>query len=180
MVFAPNTDDAHVCDDHERIRFAFGECSLGTILVAASGKGVSAIIADDGRAPLLRELRRRFPTARLIDAGVALDSSLAEIIASIEMPARIIALPLDLRGTEFQCRVWQAVRGIPAGSTVSYGELAQRIDASHSARAVARACAANVLAVAVPCHRVIRADGALGGYRWGKARKEALLAREAA
>jgi AraC family transcriptional regulator of adaptative response/methylated-DNA-[protein]-cysteine methyltransferase len=180
MVAIRPTDETVPAGDRELIRFAFGECSLGRILVAATSKGVSAILLGDDRDSLRRDLRGRFPTAQLIDGGKAFEPWVTEIVALIEMPARGIDLPLDLRGTEFQRRVWRALREIPAGATASYREIADRIGAAKAMRAVARACAANTLAVAIPCHRVVRADGALSGYRWGVARKQILLDREAA
>lgn len=164
----------------EAIGFAVGECPLGAVLVAATGRGLSAILLGDEPDGLLRDLRDRFPTVRLIDGDNALQSSIAAIVEAIEMPARGLDLPLDLRGTGFQRRVWQALREIPAGTTASYREIADRVGAPNSVRAVARACAANALAVAIPCHRVVRSDGALSGYRWGAARKRALLDWEAA
>ena len=146
------------------IRFAVGECSLGSILVAQSEKGVCAILLGDDPDQLARDLQDRFPRANLIGA---------------DAPAMGLDLPLDVRGTAFQQRVWQALRKIPVGSTASYSDIAQRIGAPKSVRAVAQACAANAIALAIPCHRVIRHDGAVSGYRWGVERKRALLEREA-
>lgn len=163
----------------ETIRFAVGECSLGSILVAATAKGVCAIRLGDDPAILARELEDRFPRADLIGADEAFESLVARVVGFVEAPGQGVDLPLDIRGTTFQRRVWQALRGIPAGTTATYGAIAERIGSPTAARAVASACAANPLAVAIPCHRVVRRDGALGGYRWGVERKRALLAREA-
>ena len=162
------------------IRFAVGECSLGSILVAATGKGVCAILLGDEPEPLVRELQDRFPRAGLIGGDEGFEHLVATVVGFVEAPALGLDLPLDVRGTAFQRRVWQALREIPAGSTASYAGIAERIGAPKAVRAVAQACAANAIAVAIPCHRVVRTDGALAGYRWGVERKRALLAREAA
>jgi AraC family transcriptional regulator, regulatory protein of adaptative response / methylated-DNA-[protein]-cysteine methyltransferase len=162
------------------IRFAVGECSLGSILVAASDKGVCAILLGDDPDRLVRDLQDRFARATLVGGDFGFESLVARVVGLIEAPATGLDLPLDLRGTAFQQRVWQALREVPAGSTTTYSDLATRIGAPTAVRAVAHACAANPLAVAIPCHRVIRRDGAIAGYRWGVERKEALLAREAA
>ena len=159
------------------IRFAITESALGFVLVARSTQGLCAVLLADSAAALGRDLRRRFPRARLL-SGAADDASLSEVVRAIEDPRHACKLPLDLRGTAFQRRVWQALREIPAGRTLSYAELARRIGAPRAVRAVAQACAANALAVLVPCHRVVRSDGALSGYRWGSERKRALLALE--
>jgi AraC family transcriptional regulator of adaptative response/methylated-DNA-[protein]-cysteine methyltransferase len=161
------------------IRFAFGECGLGLVLVAGSERGVCAIFLGDSRKALESVLRERFPKAAAGDGDDRLERFVAEIVGFFETPAQGLNLPLDMRGTEFQRRVWQALRDIPVGSMASYGEIAKRIGAPNSVRAVAGACAANALAGAIPCHRVVRADGALSGYRWGVERKRALLEREA-
>ena len=163
----------------QTIRFALGQCALGAILVAATDRGLCAISLGDAPEPLLAELQDRFPQARLIGGDAAFESMVAQVVAMVERPQDGLDLPLDIRGTAFQQRVWQALRQIPAGQTVSYAELAQRIGAPGAHRAVAGACAANILAVAIPCHRVVRTDGALSGYRWGVQRKRALLDREA-
>ncbi len=162
-----------------QIRLAIGACSLGAVLVARSDRGVCAILLGDDTEALERDLRSRFPKAELIgdDAGFA--QLMARVIGLIEAPRLGLDLPLDVRGTAFQQRVWQALRDIPPGRTASYAEVANRIGAPTSMRAVAQACAANPLAVAIPCHRVVKSDGALAGYRWGIERKRALLAREA-
>jgi AraC family transcriptional regulator, regulatory protein of adaptative response / methylated-DNA-[protein]-cysteine methyltransferase len=161
------------------IRFALGECSLGSILVAATEKGVCAIMFGDDPAALLRDLEDRFPRAELLGADPSFEETVAKVVGFVEAPALGLDLPLDLRGTAFQQRVWQALRKIPAGSTVSYAEIARRIGAPKAVRAVAQACAQNALAVAIPCHRVVRTDGAVSGYRWGVERKLALIEREA-
>ena len=161
------------------IRFAVGECSLGSILVAQSERGVCAILLGDDPGKLVRDLQDRFPRANLIGGDAEFERLVSKVVGFIEAPALGLDLPLDIRGTAFQQRVWQALREIPAGSTASYADIADRIGAPNSVRAVARACAANALAVAIPCHRVVRNDGALSGYRWGVDRKRALLKREA-
>ena len=161
------------------IRFAIGECSLGLILVAASDKGVCAILFGDNAKTLRRELERQFPRARLIGGDPAFERLMSEVIGFVENPRAGLGLPLDIRGTAFQHRVWDALRRIPVGSTASYAEIARIIGAPKSARAVARACATNRIAVAIPCHRVVGSDGSLTGYRGGVERKRALLAKEA-
>lgn len=165
----PNTD----------IRFALGQCSLGAILVAQSERGVCAILLGDEPGPLLEQLQDKFPRANLIGADRDFERLIAQVVGFIEAPAIGLDLPLDLQGTVFQERVWQALRNIPPGSTASYAEIAQWIGAPKATRAVAQACAANSLAVAIPCHRVVRSDGSLSGYRWGVERKRQLLEREA-
>jgi AraC family transcriptional regulator of adaptative response/methylated-DNA-[protein]-cysteine methyltransferase len=161
------------------IRFAVGECSLGSILVAQSERGICAILLGDDPDALTRDLQDRFPQATLIGGDAAFERLVAQVVGFVEAPAVGLDLPLDVRGTAFQQRVWQALRHIPAGATASYTDIATRIGAPQAVRAVARACAANPLAVAIPCHRVVRHDGALSGYRWGIERKRTLLAREA-
>lgn len=160
------------------IRFAIAQCALGALLVAASPQGVCAIALGDDADALARELQDRFPQARLSGDDADFARVVAQVVGFVEAPRIGLALPLDLRGTAFQQRVWAALRAIPPGQTLSYAELAQRIGAPAAVRAVASACAANTLAVAVPCHRVVRTDGSLSGYRWGVARKRALLDRE--
>jgi AraC family transcriptional regulator, regulatory protein of adaptative response / methylated-DNA-[protein]-cysteine methyltransferase len=164
----------------ESIRFAVGECSLGSILVAATDKGVCAISLDDDPQTLVNDLQDRFPNAQLIGGDTEFEALVAKVVGFVEAPAIGVDLPLDVRGTAFQQRVWQALREIPVGSTVSYAEIAARIGSPQSVRAVAQACAANAIAVAIPCHRVVRHDGALSGYRWGVERKRTLLERERA
>ena len=160
------------------IRFAIGECSLGAILVACSERGVCAVLLGDDPGALARELQDRFPRAHLIGGDAAFEKRVAQVVGFVEAPRVGLDLPLDVRGTVFQKRVWQALRRIPAGKTVSYSELAKRIGAPRAVRAVASACAANAIAVAIPCHRVVRNDGGLSGYRWGVERKRSLLERE--
>ena len=162
------------------IHFAVGECSLGSILVAQSAKGVCAILLGDNPDALVRDLQDRFPRATLVGGDTAFEQTVARVIAFVERPTLGLGLPLDVRGTAFQQRVWQALREIPAGSTMTYSEIAGRIGAPNGARAVAQACGANALAVAIPCHRVVRTDGSLSGYRWGVERKRDLLKREGA
>jgi AraC family transcriptional regulator of adaptative response/methylated-DNA-[protein]-cysteine methyltransferase len=162
-----------------RIEFALAQCGLGALLVARSARGVCAIALGDTPEPLLRELQDRFPRAELVGGNAAFEQLVAQVVGFIEAPKLGLDLPLDIRGTAFQQRVWDALRKIPAGQTVSYAQLAERIGMPTATRAVARACAANTLAVAIPCHRVVRSDGALSGYRWGVERKRALLLREA-
>jgi AraC family transcriptional regulator of adaptative response/methylated-DNA-[protein]-cysteine methyltransferase len=162
------------------IRFAVAECSLGAILVASTDKGICAILIGDDPDELARDLQDRFPKAELIGAEQEYEQVVAAVIGLVEAPEIGLALPLEVRGTAFQQRVWQALREIPAGQTVSYAELAERVGAPRGARAVAGACAANAIAVAIPCHRVVRNDGSISGYRWGVERKQALLEREGA
>jgi AraC family transcriptional regulator of adaptative response/methylated-DNA-[protein]-cysteine methyltransferase len=160
------------------IHFAVAECSLGSILVARSDKGVCAILLGDDPAALVRDLQDRFPQAQLAGGDEGFERLVAKVVGFVEAPATGLDLPLDVRGTAFQQRVWAALRDIPAGKTASYAEVAERIGAPRAVRAVAQACAANALAVAIPCHRVVRNDGALSGYRWGVERKRALLEKE--
>jgi AraC family transcriptional regulator of adaptative response/methylated-DNA-[protein]-cysteine methyltransferase len=162
------------------IRFAVGQCSLGAILVAQSAKGVCAILLGDDPDALVRDLQDRFPHAALLGGDASFEQTVAKVIGFVEDPTRGLDLPLDVRGTAFQQRVWAALRQIPVGSTVSYAEIASRIGAPAGARAIANACGANPLAVAIPCHRVVRTDGSLSGYKWGVRRKKDLLAREGA
>jgi AraC family transcriptional regulator of adaptative response/methylated-DNA-[protein]-cysteine methyltransferase len=162
-----------------RIHFAIGQCSLGAILVARSSRGICAITLGDDPEALARELQDRFPKAELIGGDAEFERLVAQVVGFVEAPKLGLDLPLDVRGTAFQQRVWQALREIPAGETASYADIARRIGAPKAVRAVAGACAANALAVAIPCHRVVRNDGALSGYRWGVERKRALLDKEA-
>ena len=161
------------------IRFAVGECSLGSILVARSEIGVCAILLGSDPDALARDLQDRFPRATIIGDDPEFEELVARVVGFVEAPQIGLDLPLDVRGTAFQRRVWNALQQIPAGSTASYTEIAARIGAPKSVRAMAQACAANPLAVAIPCHRVVRQDGALSGYRWGVERKRTLLQREA-
>jgi AraC family transcriptional regulator, regulatory protein of adaptative response / methylated-DNA-[protein]-cysteine methyltransferase len=165
--------------DGELIRFAVGECSLGSILVASTEKGVCAIWFGDDPGALVRDLQDSLPKAELIGGERDFEQLVAKIVGFVEAPAQGFDLPLDVRGTAFQQRVWHALREIPAASTRSYAEIAKRIGAPKAIRAVAQACLSNAIAVAIPCHRVVRVDGALSGYRWGVERKRALLEREA-
>lgn len=160
------------------VRFAIAECSLGPILVACSDKGVCAIMLGEDPDALARQIQDRFPNAHLVGDDAEFSALVARVVGFVEAPRLGLDLPLDIRGTAFQQRVWQALREIPLGETASYTEIAWRIGAPQSARAVAHACAANEIAVAIPCHRVVRNDGTLSGYRWGVARKRALLDRE--
>jgi AraC family transcriptional regulator, regulatory protein of adaptative response / methylated-DNA-[protein]-cysteine methyltransferase len=160
------------------IRFAVGECSLGSILVAASEKGVCAILLGDDPDSLARDLQDRFPKAIIIGGDQDFEKLIAKVVGFVEAPKPGFDLPLDVRGTAFQQRVWQALREIPAGSTASYSEIAKRIGRPKAVRAVAQACASNAIAVAIPCHRVLRTDGDLSSYRWGVERKAKLLKRE--
>jgi AraC family transcriptional regulator, regulatory protein of adaptative response / methylated-DNA-[protein]-cysteine methyltransferase len=166
--------------DSASIRFAVGECSLGSILVAATDRGVCAILLGDEPGSLVRDLQDQFPKAQLIGGDNQFEQLVATVVGFVEAPALGLDLPLDVRGTAFQQRVWQALRTIPPGSTASYKEISERIGAPKAVRAVAQACAANPLAVAIPCHRVVHIDGTPSGYRWGVERKLALLGREAA
>ncbi len=163
--------------DCETIRYTVGQSALGVALIAQSAKGICAILLGDSKVALVRDLKQRFAGAMLINTGNKLP---ADVLAQIESPAHDEGLKLDLRGTDFQTRVWQALRTIPAGRTASYADVARRLGQPRAVRAVAQACAANPVAIAVPCHRVVKSDGSLSGYRWGTARKEKLLAQEAA
>jgi AraC family transcriptional regulator, regulatory protein of adaptative response / methylated-DNA-[protein]-cysteine methyltransferase len=164
---------------NEEIKFAVGQSSLGAILVASSKKGVASILLGDDPDELVRNLQDRFPKAHLVGGDRHYEALVARVIGFIEAPGIGLDLPLDIRGTVFQQRVWRALRQIPVGETVSYSEIARRIGSPKSARAVAGACAANNLAVAIPCHRVIRNDGSVSSYAWGVDRKRVLLDREA-
>jgi AraC family transcriptional regulator, regulatory protein of adaptative response / methylated-DNA-[protein]-cysteine methyltransferase len=161
-----------------QIRFAIGECSLGAILVAMSDRGVCSISLGDDPDTLVRNLQDRFPQAELLGGDNEFEQLIAKVVGFVEAPALGLDLPLDIRGTAFQQRVWQALREIPVGKTVSYTDIAHRIGSPRSVRAIAGACAANTLAVAIPCHRVVRNDGSLSGYRWGIERKAELQRRE--
>lgn len=160
------------------IHFAVGCCSLGEVLVAESEKGICAILLGDDPESLLNALQEMFANAQLIGGDAAFEQRMAQVVGFVDDPAIGLTLPLDIRGTAFQQRVWQALRAIPAGETLSYRGVAERIGAPAAVRAVAGACATNRLAVAIPCHRVVRHDGALSGYRWGVVRKRALLEKE--
>lgn len=160
------------------ITYGIAECSLGLVLVARSAKGVCAIFIGDDSAALVADLQDQFPRAAFIRQEPAYREIVGKVVDVIESPGARLDLPLDIRGTVFQQRVWTALQRIPAGTTASYAEIAEMIGAPKAVRAVARACGSNTLAVAIPCHRVVRADGAVSGYRWGVERKRSLLERE--
>jgi AraC family transcriptional regulator of adaptative response/methylated-DNA-[protein]-cysteine methyltransferase len=164
--------------DKEEIRFAVAQCSLGSILVAASEKGIASILLGDDPNALVEDLQDSFPKARLVGADAGFEALVAQVVGLIETPTKRFDLPLDVRGTAFQQRVWKALTRIPAGKAASYSDIARKIGEPRSTRAVAGACAANKIAVAIPCHRVVRNDGSLSGYRWGVERKTVLLDRE--
>jgi AraC family transcriptional regulator of adaptative response/methylated-DNA-[protein]-cysteine methyltransferase len=166
-------------DTQGEVRFAIRDCSLGRVLVATRGHGVCAILLGDNQRTLKRELRTRFPDEALSGETTDAATLATMVVETIDTPARKIDLPLDVVGTPFQRKVWQALRRIPAGKTASYAEIARKVGSPKSVRAVAQACAANALAVAIPCHRVVRSDGSLSGYRWGVERKRRLLDLEA-
>jgi len=161
------------------IAYAMTSCSLGTVLVAGTTEGVSAVLLGDTIEAVVAELAQRFPGSALQWEPERLGAWLDRAVALVERPAAVFDAPLDVHGTVFQLLVWQALRGIPAGSTATYSDIAARVGRPDAVRAVAGACAANPVAIAVPCHRVVRSDGGLAGYRWGIERKRALLAREA-
>jgi AraC family transcriptional regulator of adaptative response/methylated-DNA-[protein]-cysteine methyltransferase len=184
--YAKSTDTLGMTPSHfraggsgETIRFALGECSLGSILVASTEKGVCAIALGDDPDALVRDLQDRFPKAQLIGGDSDFEQLVARVVGYVETPSLGLDLPLDVRGTAFQQRVWQALQEIPAGKTASYAQVAARVGSPKAVRAVAQACASNAIALVIPCHRVIRNDGALSGYRWGVERKRVLLEREA-
>ena len=162
----------------ENIRFAIAECSLGTILIAATARGVCAILLGDSAESLIKTFQDRFPMAELTGGDSTFDRWVADVLAIVDARGNAPDLPLDIRGTAFQQRVWQALRKIPLGETASYGDIAKQLGAPKSFRAVAQACGANQLAIVIPCHRVVKSDGGLSGYRWGVERKRALLERE--
>jgi len=162
----------------EEIRFAFGTFSLDTVLVAASGKGIAAILMGDDRDALRRELAGAFPQARLTFDEAGLEGMMTRVVAFLEAPQQGLDLPLDIRGSTLEQAVWQALRDVPAGETITYGRIAKALPLPATAQEVGAACAANVLAVAIPCHRVVKADGSIAGYRWGVRRKRKLINRE--
>jgi AraC family transcriptional regulator, regulatory protein of adaptative response / methylated-DNA-[protein]-cysteine methyltransferase len=164
---------------HEELRFAVGQSSLGAILVASSIKGVVAVLLGDDPDQLARDLQDQFPKAHLIGGDAQYEALVARVVGLVERPAVSLDLPIDVRGTAFQERVWRALRKIPPGTTTTYSQIARRIGAPKATRAVAGACAANKLAIVIPCHRVVRNDGSLSGYAWGVERKRALIDREA-
>ena len=162
----------------EEMRFAIADSTLGRVLIARSAKGVSAVLLGDDDGALRSDVARRFPHATLVEDPRGLAADAARVIELIDSPNRSVDVRLDLRGSAFQRRVWDALREIPPGATETYTDIAQRLGMPNAARAVARACATNPVAVLVPCHRVVRRDGDLSGYRWGLQRKRALLQRE--
>lgn len=164
----------------ETIRYAIAPCSLGRVLVATSAHGIIALFLGSDDAELRSELAERFPAATLEDGGEAMDAILAQVVAFVDSPAEELNVPLDIRGTAFQQSVWGTLRKIPPGTTASYREIAEQIGRPNAVRAVAQACGANPIAIIVPCHRVVRSDGAISGYHWGVERKRVLLEREAA
>jgi len=164
--------------DGMTIRFAVGECTLGSVLVAATDKGVCAIFLGNDPDVLARNLQDRFPKAHILGSDTTFDRYVAIGVGLVEKPALGLDLPLDIRGTAFQMRVWDALRQIPPGSTTTYTKIAQHISQPKAFRAVAQACGANPIAIAIPCHRVVRTDESLSGYRWGVERKAELLKRE--
>lgn len=164
----------------ETLRFAIGECSLGSLLVASTAKGVCAVFLGDDPESLVRDLQDRFRNAELVGGDAAYEKTVALVAGLVESPGSVCELPLDVRGTAFQLRVWEALRKIPAGRTMTYGEVAALIGSPGASRAVGSACGANPVSVAIPCHRVVCSDGSLHGYRWGLERKRELLRREGA
>lgn len=177
LAAATENDSGSAVD--EELRFAISNSSLGSILIAQSGHGVCAILLGDDPERLARDLQNCFPHARLTITDDELEQLVLKVVNFVEAPALGLDLPLDVRGTEFQQSVWEALREIPVGETASYTDIANRIGAPGSAKDVAEACASNPLAVAIPCHRVVKKDGGLSGYRWGVKRKRALLKKEA-
>ncbi|MHB2248121.1 bifunctional DNA-binding transcriptional regulator/O6-methylguanine-DNA methyltransferase Ada [Pseudomonas fitomaticsae] len=178
QVLGMKPGDFRAAGQNNDIRFAVGQCSLGAILVAQSERGICAILLGDDPHQLVCDLQDQFRRANLIGADAEFEQLIARVVGFIEAPAIGLDLPLDVRGTAFQERVWQALREIPVGGTASYADIALRIGSPKAVRAVAQACGANSLAVAIPCHRVVRSDGNLSGYRWGVERKRELLLRE--
>ena len=162
----------------ETIRYASGQSSLGGFLAAASTRGLVMVAFADAGEAASEALRTRFPDAEIVEDPAAMRDTVDGVAGLIEHPETRPALAIDLRGSPFELRVWNTLREIPAGETVSYGEIAARIGSPQEAREVAEACAANSLAVVVPCHRVVKKGGALSGYRWGVKRKRALIERE--
>ena len=172
--------ESQVDETLAEITFAIADCSLGAVLIARTARGVCAVLFGDDPDALANDFQERHPHARPAAGTNGFDDLVAKVIGFINAPRGSFSEPLDLNGTAFQERVWRALREIPVGETASYAEIAQRIGAPGAVRAVARACAANDLAVVIPCHRVVRQDGSPSGYRWGVSRKLALLEREAA
>lgn len=172
------TEDISVVID--KLRFSIAPSSLGSLLVARSDQGICAILFGASEKALTRELQNLFPEATLVAVDGREDDTVAQVTRFVESPETGLALPIDLWGNDFERRVWNALRDIPPGTTATYGEIANRIGAPATAFDVGQACAANKLAVAIPCHRILKSDGSLSGYRWGSQRKRALLAREGA
>jgi AraC family transcriptional regulator of adaptative response/methylated-DNA-[protein]-cysteine methyltransferase len=162
------------------LRYGFGETVIGTALVAVSDVGIASILIGDGPARLLRELTETFPEAKLVRDQTAVDKALGTVSEGVDDPRKLVDLNLDIRGTDVQRAVWAALREIPSGETRTYGQIAKALPMAVTAQEVGAACAANVHALAIPCHRVIKADGTISGYRWGVARKRRLLSMEAA
>ena len=173
-----DTTTLHAAATIEDIGFGFGQFSLGTVLVAASDKGVAAILMGDNTDALGRQLADAFPEERLSADEAGLENMVAKVVAFLETPQQGLDLPLDIRGTTLELAVWQALRAIPSGQTVTYGQIAKALPLAATAQEVGAACAANLLAVAIPCHRVVKADGSISGYRWGVQRKRKLINRE--
>lgn len=160
------------------IRFAVSKCTLGSLIVGATELGICFIALGDEPGPLIHDLRQRFSKAKFVESDHAFEKLVSKVVAFVEQPSAGLQLPLDIRGTAFQHRVWQKLSEIPCGQTQSYSQIARKLGKPKAIRAVAQACAANSLAVVIPCHRVVRTDGKLAGYRWGIKRKAALLERE--
>ena len=169
----------HLKPNAEKIKFATGKSELGAVLVARSAAGVCAILIGDGTEVLKRDLAEEFTDAKLVRDDLALRTDLEKILTFIKTPAKGLDLSLDIRGTPFQRRVWAALLGVRVGYKITYAALASRIGEPRAIRAVANACAANAIALAIPCHRVVRSDGALAGYRWGAERKKVIVEKEA-
>lgn len=175
-----NASQVRSRDSQGDIRLGMGQSTLGAVLVAMRGDRIAAVMLDDDADSLRRAAHERFPAAPIVEGDSTMDGAIATVTACIDAPGTQPDLPLELNGTAFQQQVWQALRAIPCGTTLTYAELAARIGRPGAVRAVAGACAANEMAIIIPCHRVIRSDGSLSGYRWGPARKAQLLARERA
>jgi len=175
---ARDTLDAAAVERDLRVLFVVANSSLGSVLVASSDRGVCAVMLGDDPRELEQELRQRFPRAHIVAGDELVERLASQVVSLVEAPRGVLDLPLDLHGTPFQLQVWRALREIPSGATITYAELAERIGAPKSVRAVGSACGSNPVAVVIPCHRVLRADGKLSGYRWGVERKRELLRRE--
>lgn len=173
------TDSTRPIAYSETIQYRVHESTLGPVAIAASEQGICAILFGDDKTALEKDLAARFPTATLIEGEGEFDRLADSVARYIDQPSDTVEFPLDPSGTDFQQRVWRALREIAPGTTASYKDVAMRIGSPKAVRAIARACAANPIAVAIPCHRVVRSDGSMSGYRWGTARKRMLLDREA-